>query len=92
MNSKATLTITSLLTILLSSFHLADDVVRGIEPGGTSNARRTAMGARAADRSAGRWWVRFELTHQLPYCLSLWFCATVTSDVHGVTLPAKSAP
>lgn len=37
MNHKATLTITSLLTILLSSFHLADDVVRGIEPGGTSN-------------------------------------------------------
>lgn len=37
MNHKITLTITSLLTILLSSFHLADDVVKGMEPGGTSN-------------------------------------------------------
>jgi hypothetical protein len=37
MNLKITLTITSLLTILLSSFHLADDVVHGFEPGGVSN-------------------------------------------------------
>jgi hypothetical protein len=37
MNHKLALTITSLLTILLASFHLADDVVIGIEPGGTSN-------------------------------------------------------
>ena len=37
MNHKVTLTITSLLTILLASFHLADDVVLGIEPGGVSN-------------------------------------------------------
>ena len=37
MSHKITLTITALLTILFSSFHLADDVVRGIEPGGTSN-------------------------------------------------------
>ena len=37
MNHKIALTITSLLTILLASFHLADDVVIGIEPGGTSN-------------------------------------------------------
>ena len=37
MNHKITLTITSLVTILLSSFHLADDVVHGLEPGGTSN-------------------------------------------------------
>ncbi len=37
MNLKITLTITALLTILLSSFHLADDVVLGIEPGGTTN-------------------------------------------------------
>ena len=37
MNHKAALTITALLTILFSTFHLADDVVRGIEPGGTSN-------------------------------------------------------
>ena len=37
MSHKATLTITALLTVLFSSFHLADDVVRGIEPGGTSN-------------------------------------------------------
>ena len=37
MNHKIALTITSLLTVLLASFHLADDVVIGIEPGGTSN-------------------------------------------------------
>ena len=37
MNHKIALTITSLLTILLASFHLADDVVLGIEPGSTSN-------------------------------------------------------
>jgi hypothetical protein len=37
MNNTITLTITSLLMIIFSSFHLADDVVRGIEPGGTSN-------------------------------------------------------
>jgi hypothetical protein len=33
MKSQLTLTITSLLAILLTSFHLADDVVRGLEPG-----------------------------------------------------------
>jgi hypothetical protein len=37
MNHKIALTITSLVTILLASFHLADDVVIGIEPGGTQN-------------------------------------------------------
>jgi hypothetical protein len=37
MNHKALLTITALLTILLSTFHIADDVVRGIEPGGATN-------------------------------------------------------
>jgi hypothetical protein len=37
MNLKITLTVTALLSILLSTFHLADDVVIGIEPGGTSN-------------------------------------------------------
>ena len=37
MNLRVTLTFTSLLTILLSSFHLADDVVHGFEPGGASN-------------------------------------------------------
>ena len=37
MKPNLTLTITALLTIVLSSFHLADDVVKGIEPGGTQN-------------------------------------------------------
>ena len=37
MNHRVTSTITSLLMILLASFHLADDVVLGIEPGGVSN-------------------------------------------------------
>lgn len=37
MKQNALLTIVSLLTILLLSFHLADDVVRGFEMGGLSN-------------------------------------------------------
>jgi hypothetical protein len=37
MNRRVTLTVTALLTVLLSSVHLADDVVRGFEPGGTQN-------------------------------------------------------
>ena len=31
------LTITALLSVLLASFHLSDDIVLGIEPGGVSN-------------------------------------------------------
>jgi hypothetical protein len=34
---NVTLTIASLLSILFMTFHLADDVVRGMEPGGVSN-------------------------------------------------------
>ena len=37
MTSNVTLTITSLLSILFASFHIADDVVRGFEPGGFKN-------------------------------------------------------
>jgi hypothetical protein len=37
MKHNLTLTITGLLTILLASFHLSDDIVLGIEPGGVSN-------------------------------------------------------
>ena len=37
MNNTITLTITSLLSIVLSSFHLADDVAKGFEPGGAQN-------------------------------------------------------
>jgi len=37
MKHTVTLTITSLLSILFFSFHLADDIVRGIEPGRVSN-------------------------------------------------------
>jgi hypothetical protein len=39
MNAKHTITlpITSLLSILLMTFHLSDDVVRGFEPGGFKN-------------------------------------------------------
>jgi hypothetical protein len=33
MNHKVTLLITSLLAMLFASFHLADDIVRGFEPG-----------------------------------------------------------
>jgi hypothetical protein len=34
---NVTLTIASLLSILFTTFHLTDDVVRGMEPGGVSN-------------------------------------------------------
>ena len=37
MNRNAMLTITSLLLVLFLTFHLADDIVRGFEPGGLSN-------------------------------------------------------
>lgn len=37
MNNNLTLTITSLLSILFFTFHLADDIVRGFEKGGVSN-------------------------------------------------------
>ncbi len=37
MKHRLTLTITSLLSILFTSFHFADDIVRGFEPGKVSN-------------------------------------------------------
>ena len=37
MKHNVTLTITSLLSILLMTFHLSDDIVRGFEPGGVRN-------------------------------------------------------
>jgi hypothetical protein len=37
MKHKGLLTITSLLSILFMTFHLSEDVVRGIEPGGLKN-------------------------------------------------------
>jgi len=37
MKHNITLTITSLLSILLFTFHLSDDIVRGFEPGGFKN-------------------------------------------------------
>ena len=38
MQSTLLLTLASLASILLASFHIADDVVRGFEPGGFKNA------------------------------------------------------
>jgi hypothetical protein len=37
MNRNVMLTITSLLSVLLLTFHLTDDIVRGFEKGGLSN-------------------------------------------------------
>jgi hypothetical protein len=37
MKNSTMLTITSLLTLLFLTFHLADDIVRGFEPGGLTN-------------------------------------------------------
>src|SRR5713226_3518383 len=36
MKHNAVLTITSLLSILFMTFHLTDDIIRGMEPGGLS--------------------------------------------------------
>ena len=54
MNNTIMLTVTSLLTILLSSFHLADDVVRGFEPGGTSMIVQAASTAHDSSRDSPR--------------------------------------
>ncbi|HEV7667889.1 MAG TPA: hypothetical protein VGS22_05155 [Thermoanaerobaculia bacterium] len=37
MKDNVSLTVTSLLTILLMTFHISDDIVRGFEPGGFKN-------------------------------------------------------
>lgn len=37
MKQSSMLTVASLLSILLLTFHLADDIVRGFEPGGIAN-------------------------------------------------------
>ena len=37
MKHTVTLTITSLLSVLFTTFHLTDDIVRGMSPGGLSN-------------------------------------------------------
>jgi hypothetical protein len=37
MKQNLLLTIASLLSVLFMTFHLADDIVRGIEPGGLSD-------------------------------------------------------
>lgn len=43
MNRSVLLTITSLLSILLMTFHLSDDIVRGFEPGGFRNVSGVLM-------------------------------------------------
>lgn len=43
MNRSVLLTITSLLSILLMTFHLSDDIVRGFEPGGVKNINGVIM-------------------------------------------------
>jgi hypothetical protein len=43
MKPSVLLTITSLLSILFMTFHLSDDIVRGIEPGGVKNITGVLM-------------------------------------------------
>ena len=43
MKRSVMLTITSLLSILLMTFHLSDDIVRGFEPGGVRNVTGVLM-------------------------------------------------
>ena len=42
MKHNVLLTVASLLSILLLTFHLTDDIVRGFEKGGVSNMERLA--------------------------------------------------
>ena len=43
MKPNVMLTITSLLSILFMTFHLSDDIVRGMEPGGVKNVTGVLM-------------------------------------------------
>jgi hypothetical protein len=43
MKRSVLLTITSLLSILLMTFHLSDDIVRGFEPGSVKNISGVLM-------------------------------------------------
>jgi hypothetical protein len=43
MKHSVMLTITSLISLLFLTFHLADDIVRGFEPGGLSNLVGTVL-------------------------------------------------
>src|SRR3954468_13937061 len=43
MRHNVMLTIASMLSLLLLSLHLADDIVRGFEPGGLSNLIMTVL-------------------------------------------------
>ncbi len=43
MKHNLLLTITSLLSLLFLTFHLTDDIVRGMEPGGLSNLIMTVL-------------------------------------------------
>jgi hypothetical protein len=43
MKRSVMLTITSLISILLFTFHLSDDIVRGFEPGGVKNITGVLM-------------------------------------------------
>ncbi len=53
MKHSVMLTIASLLSILFFTFHLADDIVRGFEPGRLSNLTGGAHLCRLAVRNAG---------------------------------------
>ena len=54
MKNSVMLTITSLLLLLFLTFHLADDIVRGFEPGGLTNlGGHGAHLRRLAVRNAG---------------------------------------
>ena len=53
MKHNVMLTIASLLSILFFTFHLADDIVRGMEPGKLTNLSRGAHLCRLAVRNAG---------------------------------------
>ena len=50
MNHTVTLTITSLLSIFFMTFHLSDDIVRGMEPGGVKNLTGVSWSSGCTER------------------------------------------
>ena len=71
MKHKVTLTITSLLSILFFAFHWADDIVRGMAPGGVSGLGWSAHPGRLAVRNAGARRTAIGVHHHPPRSRSL---------------------
>jgi hypothetical protein len=89
MRTTTLLTVTSLLSVLLGSFHIADDIVLGIEPGGTSNYNGIlifAVYAYASLMLTGRRWA-----HAIVLLISIGGAAVPYLHMTGVGLVGGKA-